>query len=177
METLNTREILQTINNIEKQLKHIKKQLLEEIKDEKINYKAFVYCHILPNNKYYIGIAKDLKSRWKDGTGYKRNKKFYDAINEYGWDKIKHLILYKCQDYSDAKCLEMHLICLFGACEYGYNQRSSLGQYLTNSRGRQEMERNFNNMVANFKTKANEENIKKLSKIYTERGREYENSQ
>ena len=72
MKTLNINEILQTINNIEKQLKQIKKQLLEE---EKTEYRAFVYCHILPNKKYYIGTAKEPKQRWLNGEGYRANKK------------------------------------------------------------------------------------------------------
>ena len=120
METLNIQEILQDIDKIEKQLKHIKRQLLEE---EKTEYKAFVYCHILPNNKYYIGVAKEPKQRWSNGEGYRANKEFYSDIKKYKWENIKHLILLETETIENAKSLELVFISLYEATKYGYNKR------------------------------------------------------
>ena len=52
-----------------------------------------VYKHILPNNKIYIGItSKEPFLRWK--WGYRHNSYFLNAIKKYGWQNIKHEILF-----------------------------------------------------------------------------------
>lgn len=54
-----------------------------------------VYKHTCPNGKVYIGITcKNPLYRWNHGNGYKSNSHFYNAIVKYGWDNIKHEILY-----------------------------------------------------------------------------------
>lgn len=47
-----------------------------------------VYCHTFPNGKRYIGITCDAESRWRDGNGYKKQKKIWRAINKYGWENV-----------------------------------------------------------------------------------------
>lgn len=54
-----------------------------------------VYIHKFPNGKNYIGIAKNIKTRWNKGYGYINNKIFFEAVKEYGWSNIQHIILYK----------------------------------------------------------------------------------
>ena len=55
-----------------------------------------VYRHICPNNKMYIGITrKKPEDRFLNGQGYFDNKKFYKDIKKYGWDNIKHEILFE----------------------------------------------------------------------------------
>lgn len=55
-----------------------------------------VYMHISPSKKVYIGITceANIEDRWKKGKGYKHSPHFTTAINKYGWDNFKHLILY-----------------------------------------------------------------------------------
>lgn len=58
------------------------------------NYK--VYKHIFPNNKVYIGITQQtLKRRWQNGRGYYKNTFISKAINKYGWENVKHEILFE----------------------------------------------------------------------------------
>ena len=55
-----------------------------------------VYKHTSPSGKVYIGIAKDVKHRWRNnGAGYKGSTRIANAIKKYGWDKLKHEILFQ----------------------------------------------------------------------------------
>ena len=54
-----------------------------------------VYMHISPSGKKYIGITgQSIERRWGNGTGYKNCISFNRAIEKYGWNNIKHIILY-----------------------------------------------------------------------------------
>ena len=90
-----------------------------------------VYKHTAPNGKVYIGITStNPVARWgKSGLGYKRNKHFFNAILKYGWDNIKHEILFTGLTQEEACKKETELIAesrsnLF---EFGYN-RSAGGE-------------------------------------------------
>ncbi len=53
-----------------------------------------IYKHTVPNGKMYIGITRqENKRRWQNGKGYKTQKKFWRAIQKYGWKNIKHEVL------------------------------------------------------------------------------------
>ena len=83
-----------------------------------------VYEHICPNNKVYIGItAKKPEVRWNKGLGYKKQDYFYKAILKYGWDNIKHEILYKNLSKEEAENIEIKLIKEYKSNirEFGYN--------------------------------------------------------
>lgn len=83
-----------------------------------------VYIHISPSNKRYIGItSQEPKKRWLNGHGYKRNKHFYSAIEKYGWDNFKHIIVARGLTEDEAKWLEIELIREWDSSnrEYGYN--------------------------------------------------------
>ena len=82
--------------------------------------------HTCPNDKKYIGItinSENINLRWKNGRGYRRNQHFISAINKYGWDNIKHEILYKNLSADEAKFIEMFLISVHRSdeVELGYN--------------------------------------------------------
>lgn len=86
-----------------------------------------LYIHITPSNKKYIGItSKDPKVRWNKGTGYKGNKHFYNAIQKYGWDNIKHIVLLTELSKSWACKIEQLLIRDLDLRnpKYGYNSSS-----------------------------------------------------
>lgn len=88
---------------------------------EERNY--IVYKHTCPNGKIYIGITKQEPiKRWNDGEGYK-GQYFYKAIKKYGWDNIRHEILYSGLTQQEACEAE---ICLIAKNQsnnknYGYN--------------------------------------------------------
>lgn len=68
-----------------------------------------VYIHTFPNDKKYVGISMAPKNRWKnDGSGYKEQKRMWEAIQEFGWDNIKHEII--LQDLSKETAREMEKI-------------------------------------------------------------------
>ena len=70
-----------------------------------------VYKHTAPNGKVYIGItSQDVLARWNHGNGYKNNKHFFSAIVKYGWDNIRHEILYDDLTKEDACKKEIELI-------------------------------------------------------------------
>lgn len=83
-----------------------------------------VYAHTTPNGKTYIGYTgKSLKSRWQNGNGYKQHKHFYSAIQKYGWDNIKHEILFETDKREEALEKEMEFIALYKSNnrKFGYN--------------------------------------------------------
>lgn len=85
------------------------------------NYK--VYMHIFPNDKKYIGITRmEVKERWANGKGYK-HQFVWRAIEKYGWENIRHEILFSNLSKEKAERLEMICILTFktNVIEYGYN--------------------------------------------------------
>jgi len=76
------------------------------------------------NGKCYIGqTCQDPKRRWgKDGNGYKnKHKKFWRAIQKYGWDNFTHDILYTGLTLEEANTLEQQLIEFYNSIKNGYN--------------------------------------------------------
>lgn len=83
-----------------------------------------VYMHIAPNDKKYIGVTRTtLGKRWDRGRGYCYNEHFSYAIKKYGWDNIKHAILYMKLTREEAEQKEIELIKRFKTTDrrYGYN--------------------------------------------------------
>ena len=92
---------------------------------EWVNIKDFiVYKHTCPNGKVYIGITcQKPQNRWgKDGNGYKEQL-FYKAIKKYGWNNIKHEIIYENLTQKEAEEREKFLIEVYESYNklYGYN--------------------------------------------------------
>lgn len=83
-----------------------------------------VYKHTCPNGKVYIGITgKNPSVRWNNGNGYSQNTFFYRAIKKYGWQNIKHEILFDSLTKDEACKKEIELIAEYKSNqkEYGYN--------------------------------------------------------
>lgn len=93
--------------------------------------KYCVYKHTAPNGKVYIGMTLDPVRRWKNGNGYKGQKKFYDAIKYFGWDNFKHEILYSNISEYEARERETELIKAYKSTDakFGYNTLKG-GQYI-----------------------------------------------
>lgn len=89
-------------------------------KQEK-NY--YVYRHVFPDGKVYIGITNDPHRRWNNGIGYQRQGKVFSAIVKYGWDNIEHRIVASGLSLEEASAMEKKLICEYGchAKEKTYN--------------------------------------------------------
>lgn len=84
-----------------------------------------VYRHTFPNEKVYIGITSinPLKRWGPNGCGYKKQIVFR-AILKYGWDNIKHEILYTDLTKEEACQKEIELIAKYKSNqrEFGYNR-------------------------------------------------------
>ena len=83
-----------------------------------------VYKHTSPSGKVYIGIAKDVKHRWRNnGSGYKGSTRIWYAIQKYGWDNFNHEIVAKNLTRQEACDMEILLIKKYKSTDsnYGYN--------------------------------------------------------
>lgn len=85
-----------------------------------------VYKHTFPNGKVYIGITgSNPLRRWGNGSNYTQviMKK---AIKKYGWDNIKHEVLFESLTKEEAKQKEIELIASHKSDnhEFGYNIKS-----------------------------------------------------
>lgn len=81
-----------------------------------------VYRHTSPSGKVYVGItSKNPKRRWAYGYGYNHCSAFRKAILKYGWNKIKHEVLFTYLTESKAKNLEVKLIRHYKNLGISYN--------------------------------------------------------
>ena len=90
----------------------------------------YVYLHTVNKTvsgytykKYYVGITNDIDRRWQsDGSQYK-GQAFYKAIEKYGWNNIKHTILYKNLTKEEAMQKEKEMIIKYRSRlgDRGYN--------------------------------------------------------
>ena len=83
-----------------------------------------VYKHTTPSGKVYIGMTNQKPEyRWNHGRGYKNNKYFYNAIKKYGWDNIKHEILFSDLTKEEASETERRCINEYNSTDAkcGYN--------------------------------------------------------
>lgn len=89
-----------------------------------MNKAYLVYKHTTPNNKVYIGITscKKAEHRWRNGNGYSQQF-FWRAIKKYGWDNIKHEVLFSNLTKEQAEQKEIELIKFYKSNNslYGYN--------------------------------------------------------
>lgn len=112
--------IFSALENIKTQL-----DLLEKLQETLYNSELYlVYKHTSPTGKVYIGITKNLPNiRWNEGAGYETQRKFYKAIQKFGWINFSHEIIAAGLTEEEAKKLERSLILEFRSNEatYGYN--------------------------------------------------------
>ena len=81
-----------------------------------------VYKHTSPSNKVYIGItSQTCESRWSKGKAYKGSTLFNNCIKKYGWENIKHEILYEDLTYEEAIMREKELIKFYKNIGLSYN--------------------------------------------------------
>lgn len=83
-----------------------------------------LYKHTTPSGKVYIGITtKSVEERWLNGRGYRRNEHFWNAIQKYGWNEIKHEILAIGLSKEEATEAEKMYIALYRShdIKHGYN--------------------------------------------------------
>lgn len=86
-----------------------------------------IYIHRFPNGKVYVGCtAQRLDWRFgRNGEGYKDATKIWNAIQEFGWEAVKHEVLATTESRFEASRLEQYYIDYYQSAndEYGYNTR------------------------------------------------------
>lgn len=85
-----------------------------------------VYMHtVIPTGKRYVGITcQNVRRRWGgNGCAYTKSQYFAKAIAKYGWDNIKHEILFTGLSKDEAEAKEIELIALYDLTNHsnGYN--------------------------------------------------------
>lgn len=101
-----------------------------------------VYMHESPSGKRYIGItARKLETRWGGGCNYKNNSYFWKAIQKYGWENIKHIILAENLNKEEACEKEKEYIAAYKTDNalYGYNRTKGGEHYEFTDEVREEM--------------------------------------
>lgn len=84
-----------------------------------------IYIHTMPDGKKYIGqTVQQPNDRWVNGYGYRNNPRFFEAIQEVGWDNIEHEIFYQTKIREEADVCEKALIKKYKTTDpqYGYNR-------------------------------------------------------
>lgn len=83
-----------------------------------------VYIHTVPNGKVYVGVTgRPPKRRWGGGYNYRANPTFYADIKKYGWNNIRHEVVYEGIPQEEALIKEKELIIRYGSTDKnkGYN--------------------------------------------------------
>lgn len=84
-----------------------------------------VYMHTFPNGKRYIGLTGEInpQDRWKNGRNYRNNPYMTRAVEKYGWNNIKHEIVFAGLTKQEAEEKEKMLIAFFNSNNpgNGYN--------------------------------------------------------
>lgn len=94
----------------------------KEITNNKKKKTWCVYRHTSPSGKVYIGItSRRPKQRWGHGCNYSSCQHFFKAIKKYGWDNIKHEVLFTGLPEKRAKQLEIDLIRHYKNLGISYN--------------------------------------------------------
>ncbi len=121
-----------------------------------------VYRHTSPSGKIYIGITSqsDIHKRWRYGTGYDSCTFFDRAIKKYGWNNIKHEVLFTGLTEEKAKYLEIELIRHYKGLNLSYNLTAG-GQGWLGLHHSEESKRKMR--LAKLGTKQSAETIKKRS--------------
>lgn len=85
----------------------------------------YIYAHInILNGKIYIGqTCQSPEKRWQNGLGYRNCIIFNNAIQKYGWDNFKHIILFENLSSEEANIFEEFLINKYNTTNsnFGYN--------------------------------------------------------
>ena len=123
-------------------------------------YSVYYHRNII-TNQYYIGITSQKpQERWRlNGTGYKSQKKIWDAIQKYGRNNFEHKILYTELTAEEAGLIEKRLIIQYNSIMNGYNVDKG-GNIPCHSK--ETIEKIRQSMYGHYHTKETKEKITKI---------------
>ena len=140
--------------------------------------KYYVYIHVCPNGKRYVGCTAKAKPeiRWQEGRGYRRQL-FEEAIRKYGWDNIEHEV-FEVDSKEEMYRKEIELISFYHTNDprYGYNrstggEKGALGCIRTEETKKKLSEACKGRSTWNKGKHHKEETIKRMSEVAKNRPR------
>ena len=72
--------------------------------------KYVVYQHVTPDGMYYFGQTQNVEKRWSNNGSLYKKTALQPYIEKFGWDNIKHIVLFKDQTRENALWIENFLI-------------------------------------------------------------------
>lgn len=69
-----------------------------------------VYQHVTPDGLYYFGATSNIKRRWRNNGIEYKGTALYPYIEQYGWDNIQHIVLFREQTRENSLWIENFLI-------------------------------------------------------------------
>ena len=69
-----------------------------------------VYQHVTPDGMYYFGQTQNIERRWEGNGRYYKGTALQPYIEQYGWENIQHIVLFRDQTKEDALWIEDFLI-------------------------------------------------------------------
>ena len=69
-----------------------------------------VYQHVTPDGMYYFGQTQNVERRWRNNGALYKETALQPYIEQYGWDNIQHIVLFRDQTKEDALFIEDFLI-------------------------------------------------------------------
>lgn len=135
--------------------------------------KYTIYKHTFPNGKVYIGQTfRNVEARWANGNGYYSQELMKKAIQKYGWENIKHEILFENLTKEEADNKEKELIKYYNSANSKYGYNVALGGNSSDSISdatRKKMSEHHADVSGEnnpmYNKKHNPESIKKMSEI------------
>lgn len=96
----------------------------------------YVYMHLFPNGKRYIGVTCCKPNRrWQNGYGYRNQPYIWNAICKYGWENIEHIVIAENLTSKQAGLMEAELIKKYRSNEkdngYNIDQGGLVGYHLS----------------------------------------------
>lgn len=93
-------------------------------------YSLYIHTNNI-NGKRYIGITSQYPAylRWKNGLGYKKSPRFFNAIVKYGWCNFNHVIVFDNLSKKEAEQKEQEYIKKYNTTDenFGYNLQKGGG--------------------------------------------------
>ena len=137
-----------------------------------------VYQHVTPDGMYYFGQTQNVERRWRNNGAEYKGTALQPYIEKFGWENIKHIVLFRDQTKEDALFIENFLIETAredGVCinknrsgnvskEEGYDKNQSKQYYETNKGQVQERHKQY------YET--NKEQVLEQQKQYYEKNKE-----
>lgn len=69
-----------------------------------------VYQHVTPDGFFYFGATQNVEKRWEGNGCHYKTTALQPYIEKFGWDNIKHIVLFENQSKENALFIENFLI-------------------------------------------------------------------